>query len=354
MLYHNFPVTVNFPIVSAIWFNYQQYCHGPGGSSGSFVANIALGHMVYPPNKEPLSQDFQSWHRNTSRYRINNPVFYSSTECGVANYDTEGKNKRLIFDETSSPGQWPWIVAVYHVEIEELETTYSFKCGGFLFTNRHVLTAAHCLKMDLLSNDTIDPNRLQVAMGLLSWGKLHGDGTVNRNVTIYKIHPNYEHNTHGDSDVAILTLSDLVEFNPFIKPICLWSGFNLINPVDLINRTGYIVGWGEDSTSFGSIVERQPVPAKIVSQETCLKADRIYRNLISDNTFCAGLLDRQGPCNSGSGLLFLNTLTGRYELRGIVSRSLFTISKTPSCNLGNYVVYVDLVKYVYWIHQQLY
>ncbi|XP_011868189.1 PREDICTED: uncharacterized protein LOC105562173 isoform X3 [Vollenhovia emeryi] len=110
-------------------------------SSENIVSNIELGHYVYPPDKEPLPQDFQPWHRNSSGYRIDNPYYNRNTKCGVTSYYTDSTNRLIPNGETSLPGQWPWVVAIYRLTRNiQFEINYQFQCGGSLLTNRHVLT----------------------------------------------------------------------------------------------------------------------------------------------------------------------------------------------------------------------
>jgi len=104
--------------------------------------------------------------------------------------------------------------------------------------------AGHCLKLNLTTNETIHTNVLVVALGRFYLHQFRQVGTVNREVASYTIHPEYAHAFTSDSDLAILTLRTSVEYSHFIKPICLWSG-----PTDLqniVNRSGYVVGWGQD------------------------------------------------------------------------------------------------------------
>lgn len=53
----------------------------------------------------------------------------------------------------------------------------------------------------------------------------------------------------------------------------------------------------------------------------------------------------------GSGLVFLDTTSGRYHLRGIRSSSLNLEYK--SCYFRDYIVYVDVTKYLKWIRELL-
>ncbi|EFN71523.1 Serine protease gd, partial [Camponotus floridanus] len=84
--------------------------------------------------------------------------------------------------------------------------------------------------------------------------------------------------------------------------------------------------------------------------ESCLWSDQRFVSFTSNRTFCAGMRDGSGPCNgdSGSGLMLYDSSTGRYQLRGIVSRSLFDYNE-QTCDLTQYVVFVDVAKYLSWI-----
>ncbi|XP_012528111.2 serine protease gd [Monomorium pharaonis] len=349
----NYPSHKPVPTVSAIWFNNQQICPGLE-SNGNICATIELGHIVYPPNNDPNSW---TWHRNSSTYYIHNPsedrlnylsqsrrttaippVQFANNECGITNYYTDSTNRLFPNGQETFPGQWPWVVGLF-VKKEQ----YKFQCTGSVLTTRHVITAGHCLKKNFSSNDTIHPNDLLVALGRFNFRHFREEGSVNREVANYTIHPDYAHYLSGDSDLTILILTMPVEFSPFIKPICLWFGST--NLQNIINKRGYVVGWGKDLTNrFPDYPRMARVP--IVSQEICLRSNQIFFSFTSDRTLCAGK-DESGPGSgeSGSGLVIFDDTTGRYRLRGIVSRNL--------SKLKDYVVYVDIAKYISWIQQQI-
>jgi len=127
-----------------------------------------------------------------------------------------------------------------------------------------LFSAAHCLKVSSSSNDTLHSNVLVVVLGRFSLRLWHEIGTLNREVSGYRIHPDYAHGITFDSDLAILNLRTPVEYNPFIKPICLWSGSTDLENV--VNKIGYVVGWCQDE--FGNTYTSEPriSRASIVSQ----------------------------------------------------------------------------------------
>lgn len=60
---------------------------------------------------------------------------WSSTGCGLI---AKPPPTRIVGGKPADPLEWPWIAAL-------LRNGATQFCGGVLITNRHVLTAAHCI-----------------------------------------------------------------------------------------------------------------------------------------------------------------------------------------------------------------
>ncbi|XP_011630885.1 serine protease gd-like [Pogonomyrmex barbatus] len=275
------------------------------------------------------------------------PVSQSHNQCGISQHVGGNVNLLISNGQKTLPGQWPWLVALFIVRTEHV-----FQCAGSILTHKHVITAAHCLKFSSYTNETIPPNVLEVALGRFHLHAWREQGTENRQVASYIIHPDYAHSNTGDSDLAILILRTPVEYSSFIKPVCMWSGPTRLQSV--VNKMAYVVGWGRDEFGHRYTEEPRMAMVPIVSLEDCLLSDPRFIYLISNRTFCAGLQDNSGPCNgdSGSGLVLFDPVTRRYQLRGIVSRSVYDRSE-PVCDLTKYIVFVDVARYSSWILQQI-
>ncbi|KAK2580271.1 hypothetical protein KPH14_012519 [Odynerus spinipes] len=387
----HFPVRRPIPVLTGIWFNNQRYCSGPR-ASGRVVTSIFLEHTLFPPGILPTSgsqgnsvetrPNFDEFVPPVQDQRPNvitiplptqtrpNPslpskmttekpffsnkdntfdTFESSnySDCGRSSNNNNGTINLLIArGMKTSPGQWPWLVAIFIVKIE-----FEFQCAGSLVTNKHIITAAHCMKLDEV---TLPASTMLVSLGRYRLREWREPGSVNREVEEYRLHPNYKgdyKDQTADSDLAVLILREPVEFSPFIKPVCLWSGSTDLR--DIVGFSGYVVGWGRDEFGNPYLAEPRMSMVPIVSQEDCLWSNAGFIAFTSNRTLCGGSRNGSGPCNgdSGSGLVIRNS-DGRYQLRGIVSRSILDRT-TMSCDLTQFVVYVDVAKHMDWIRTQI-
>jgi len=65
--------------------------------------------------------------------------------CGLANMFTT----RIVSGRESSVGAWPWLAALGYLEPKSGDIFYL--CGASLVTSKHLVTAAHCVRDDLVT-----------------------------------------------------------------------------------------------------------------------------------------------------------------------------------------------------------
>uniref|UniRef100_A0A182Q6I6 Peptidase S1 domain-containing protein n=1 Tax=Anopheles farauti TaxID=69004 RepID=A0A182Q6I6_9DIPT len=272
-------------------------CINPDGSFGPCVAGT-----VKPPTALPVtsttkrSMSIRTTTPITLQQRLADepefvqPVVVPTPEqgCGVSNVE----HNRIVGGVPAALNGWPWMALVGY---EEAFGDVDFRCGGSLITDRHVLTAAHCILSSLsvvrlgehdLRNTTESP---------------HVD------VPVYKYisHPDYD-TYDGHSDLAILFLTRTVQFTDKIKPICLPTS----DPVRSADFTGYnpfIAGWGRTKETGFEAPVLQELQIPILENEECSQLYKKIRKLFSKKQFneavlCAGFLaGGKDSCQGDSG-----------------------------------------------------
>ncbi|KAK5638711.1 hypothetical protein RI129_013006 [Pyrocoelia pectoralis] len=235
-------------------------------------------------------------------------------ECGIS----EDTQALVVHGTSTSEGQYPWLVAMFHLQKSE---TYKFKCAGNLISNNHVITAAHCVR-HLNKPETLPHENIILVLGkhnIKSWATR----SEIRDVKEIYVHPDYRQ--PSDADISIISMYKS-------------------------SRCRCRLGEGRALQRVRSRTKEIKMP--VVSQEDCLRADERFIQLTSNRTFCAGYRNGSGLCTGDSGGGFVMRHNGRWTLRGIVSAALVDPS-TRSCDVNNYMVFSDVVRYKRWIERIL-
>ncbi|KAK0182321.1 hypothetical protein PV327_000472 [Microctonus hyperodae] len=214
---------------------------------------------------------------------------------------------RISNGEPAELGAWPWIAAIGYKSNKNI-SKIEWKCGGSLISSRHVITAAHCIR----------PNILLVRLGDLNLERDDDNARpVDFAIEKFQIHPNYNpfRKVH---DIAVLRLWEDVQFNDFIKPICLPIFDELLNE-DFIRHTLTVIGWGI-MKSYIKADHLQQTQLTVMNQKKCIEAYTNYSVIIDENVICAGgPQDKKDACKGDSGgPLMIQSNNTFYEI-GIVS-----------------------------------
>ncbi|XP_053667369.1 uncharacterized protein LOC128716907 [Anopheles marshallii] len=277
--------------------------------------------------------------RLASAPTFDSPVVLPTPEQGCGVSDVE--HNRVVGGVPAALNGWPWMALVgYKGTFGDID----FACGGSLITDRHVLTAAHCIL----------PTLSLVRLGEHDTSNQTESAHVDVAVYKYISHPSYD-TFDGHSDLAILYLTHTVEFTEQIKPICL----PMAEPVRSTDFTGYnpfIAGWGRTKeTGFESQV-LQELQIPILVNEDCSQLYKKVRKLFSKKQFndavlCAGFLEGgKDSCQGDSGgplmLPYLVNKKFHYFQIGIVSYGI-------GCARADLPgVYTRVVTFVDWIVEQ--
>lgn len=196
----------------------------------------------------------------------------TSSECGQ-----ERLSRRIINGKEAARDRYPWMVSVGQ------------GCGGSLITDRHVLTAAHCL-----ASSRPSPGSLKITLGAHT--ESDRSSMASLPVESYVIHEDYDDDGEKMSDdIAIIKLKYPVVFRDTadaMNPVCL--------PDFSQHDNLFLIGWGYQNSN-GQKVRASAlfeVDLPEVDNSTCNKywGSKMFQ---SDKEICAG--DERGGCQGDSG-----------------------------------------------------
>ncbi|XP_059142655.1 uncharacterized protein LOC131930260 isoform X2 [Physella acuta] len=241
---------------------------------------------------------------------------------------------KIIAGRIAMHGAIPWQAKL---NLVFSPTHIGHQCGGVVFSEHWVLTAAHCVTGRRKSH-------FRLSVGEHS-GKKTDVGEQTFQLDNIIMHQNY---AAKNNDIALLKVKPIngrgIQFNDFVQPACLPGP-----ETEYIEGTTCIIsGWGnmersEFYTSYPDLLKEADVP--IMSDRTC---SRLYRSSIAPlNTrtmFCAGYLSgKMDSCAGDSGGPLVCRLDGVYTVLGLTSWG-------NGCGQPNSPgVYVRLKEFIPWI-----
>jgi secreted trypsin-like serine protease len=217
---------------------------------------------------------------NAKHYKCNKNL---SCGCGYTNVEI---NARIINGEEAVPYSWSMIVSLRYDFFHD-GNFFRHACAGTILTDSYILTAASCLEV---IKDDIQFANATIAAGI---HRRSQTTEIIRTIDDILIHPNWKGSWNNDYDIALLHLSEPLDFqmNSFITRTCLSSQLN--NPEELIqyppvNTTLAVVGWGR-TVSYGddSNILRQTIVSSI-DHNNSKCTDQVIDPI---RQFCAGSHD---------------------------------------------------------------
>ncbi|XP_059488773.1 transmembrane protease serine 2-like [Neocloeon triangulifer] len=248
-------------------------------------------------------------------------------------------------------GQHPWHASL---SMETDTGREADSCGATLISKKVLVTAAHCLFDE--DGSSLNASHVDVTLGMHNRSNLQ-EKRQKFTAASLVIHPGYNHSTwEFKDDIALVILAEEVNFNDFVRPICLWNDDYDLNKI--AKKSVMVVGWGYTLDHEQSEI-LQKAKLKVVSYEDCFKSNSMFfsKFLRPTENFCAGIPKAQtGVClgDSGGGLTFYDRgVSRRHVLRGVVSMGLMRKFSEDfrTCNPKFYALYTDVTNYMDWIVQ---
>ncbi|XP_065078062.1 limulus clotting factor C-like [Ochlerotatus camptorhynchus] len=249
---------------------------------------------------------------------------------------------RITHGWDADSAMWPWHAAIFR----RGNDTNDYICGATLVGQHYVVTAAHCV-VNRATGHKLNPNLLTVHLGRQYLNESSAR-VQERPVKDVIIHPQFLH-VGLKNDIALLALKTKVQFNEYVRPVCLDKLSQIDFKIDdLVERDGVIVGWGKTESGHVSMT-LQTARLPVIDRIACLNSDpQFFSQLISYGMFCAGYENGTSVCNgdSGSGMFFREG--EKWMLRGIVSFSGLKADRI-SCDFHKYAGFTNVRYYIPWM-----
>ncbi|XP_035715444.1 trypsin-1 isoform X1 [Folsomia candida] len=266
----------------------------------------------------------------------------------------------IIGGSPAERGEFPWLVSIQLVG-------FGHFCGGTILNSEWILTAAHCMDEDRLSEyqivagehlrDESDPFEEVVnAKGFF----VHEDYTNNKELPTGR--------KTGENDIGLIHLKSPLTFNDFVEPGKIGGSPTTTNTEDQL----IAAGWGNTefaTNSFSVELLKVTVPLRPNTDCDAVYSDKGYTRV---KQICAGMGGKDscggdsggGLVNSGDksvvGIVSYGEKCGVQEFPGVYTRISYYhdwIIKTmgrPQENIGNTVpLHTKLVVFVATIFQLL-
>lgn len=196
-------------------------------------------------------------------------------------HGNEDDSNRIVGGRNATIEEFPWQVSIINI------TNGRHFCGGFILDRFTIGTAAHCFQHTY-------PVRVRAGSTFRST-----DGYV-RDVRRVIVHPYYSTVTQ-DSDIALLKLRYPLFYNSRVQPVALPE----FNYDVAVNTALLISGWGlEESSNVGFLPEQlKSAEIQVIDQDACNEAYTNFTRSITDNMFCAGIVNVGGKDTCQVGCL---------------------------------------------------
>lgn len=263
-----------------------------------------------------------------------------------------GVQLRIAGGQEASHGDWPWQVSFQHRTCRKAGRggtrlcTWKHLCGASIVDNKWVVTAAHCIAESGFFYDPYQPGEdWSVVVGM---DKLHNErlGSSNAGTRIFLdkivVHDTYRFNYITHADIALLKLSEAVEYNDYVQPICFPDGQEPQH-----GDMCHITGWGFTSGTGDELsyhLKEAQIP--IVDFSECRNVDVWYKLLNGEVHMCAGDRVRGGVDSCGGdsgGPLSCQRKDGSFYLAGVTSFGFSDCGKK-----GHVGIYARMTTFEEW------
>lgn len=171
-----------------------------------------------------------------------------------------------------------------------------FFCAATVISDRHFLSAAHCIQPKS-ANFKMEPENIVAVLGQRHLSeRLLRDLSQTFELEKIFVHENWNSSeVRYSADIAVLVTKESIFSNSDSPTVCLTKN-RLINEYDF----GMVMGWGDGREGPPYEGTMRAVTIRSVSTEECFIKDYHLGVLFARSMFCAGG-EGEGPCKGASG-----------------------------------------------------
>lgn len=173
---------------------------------------------------------------------------------------------------------------------------YRQVCGASILNNKFIVTAAHCVDSDALSEHSYDQSAIKVITDSYDLTSTYFSDF--RNVKSVHIHPDWRTDNLYKGDIAVLELETEIN-TPYATPFYDELDPNIYNSLSTFEA----IGLGLDSQGDRDVIGDETSPTALKHTELLSKADGTCNILqkYPESTICVGILNSSQVCNGDSG-----------------------------------------------------
>ncbi|HEV7858993.1 MAG TPA: serine protease [Pyrinomonadaceae bacterium] len=236
---------------------------------------------------------------------------------------------KIVGGKQAPAGAFPWQVSLGVSWIAD--PYYAHFCGGSVYSERWIITAAHC-------TEGLTPSKVIITAGT---NRLVAEAT-RRNVKRIIVHKSYDTNTQNN-DIALIELLDPLPMSDQIRAV------PLLTPVaesSILTDGAFLVvtGWGVTQEGGGRVLDLRYLDDLPFVPRAFCNRPLSYDGRITDNMICAGVLaGGKDACQGDSGGPLTVQTETEPKLAGVVSWG-------DGCARPNKVgIYTRVANYVTWV-----
>ncbi|KRQ04933.1 hypothetical protein AOQ71_29210 [Bradyrhizobium manausense] len=211
---------------------------------------------------------------------------------------------KIVGGDRAKSGAYPWQVTLLVKGISDARQAHF--CGGTIYNERWIVTAAHCL-------DGLDSSQLEVAAGT----NVLGSGIKRIAAARLFVHASFDPSTL-DTDVALIELIQPIALDQRQTSIPLLSTAEEAN-VYKAGSEFMVTGWGATEEGGDTVRDLREVKVPFISMARCRDPLAYGKEAVTDRMICAGR-DGVDSCQGDSGGPLVTAVSKeKAVLAGIVS-----------------------------------